>query len=68
VRVYARTGDPKGRHLAHRDCEPSCQIDKQGRVVLKVPCSVRAKALFLLNWSCTEPDKALVDFLEGGTR
>ena len=68
VRVYARTTVDPIMHPAHRDCEPSCKINKRGRVVLDVPCTTKAKALLLLNWSCTEPDKALVDFLEGGTR
>ena len=68
VRVYARNSHEDGQHPPHKDCEPSCKIDRRGAIRLNVPCTVRTQTLVAARWSCTEGDEALLNDLQGATR
>jgi hypothetical protein len=68
VRVYARNSHEDGQHPPHKDCEPSCKIDRRGAIRLNVPCTVKTKVLVAARWSCTEDDEALLNYLQGATR
>lgn len=47
-------GYPHHKH-DHRSVFPKCGINKDGKVLLRIPVTVKAPELSTRNWSCAEP-------------
>ena len=67
IRVRPHTRCTNGPHPAHSDCEETCRIDEQGRVLVRIPCTVKSQEMNLRRLSCMEQDKGLVAYLGGLT-
>lgn len=68
IRVRPRTKCTDGPHPPHSDCEETCRIDKQGEVLVHIPCTVKSQEMNLRRLSCMEQDEGLVAYLGGLTR
>ena len=57
--LFARSASGRSglKHPAHIHPDRPCKIDKDGRIVYRVPVTVPAGAICEANWSCHEEDE-----------